>query len=85
LVQLIDEMDRAEAAILQPSAEREAAECLRLEAENADLEMLVRRQQDLVRRLQRFLAEAEAERLAIEDEKSRILSTTGAASQSSPW
>jgi hypothetical protein len=80
LMQLLEEMDRAEAAPLQASAAWEEADCQRLEAQNAELETLVRRQEALVRKLERFFAAAEAERHAIEVEKSRILSTSGAAS-----
>lgn len=84
LAELIHEIESAEAAALRPSVEREEAECLSLEAQNAALAALVQRQENLVHRLQRVLAEAKAERHAIEEEKARILGGSGVASGTTP-
>src|SRR5947207_2187923 len=74
LAGMIEEIDRAEAASLQPSVEREEAECLRLEAQNAALATLLERRQALTGKLEQVLAEAKAEEEAIEEELARILS-----------
>jgi ATPase subunit of ABC transporter with duplicated ATPase domains len=74
LAVLIQEVESDEMATLQASARREEAECLRLEAQNAALEALIRREERVLSRLKRVLAEANAERHAIEEEKARILS-----------
>ena len=76
LLALIQELESAEAAALQLSAQGEEAEYLRLEAQNSALEALVRRQEQLLVRLERVLAEAASERHAIEEEKARILSSS---------
>lgn len=73
LAALIQEIESAEIASLQASARREEAECLQLEAQNAALQALVRREERLLSRLRRVLDEAKAERHAIEEEKTRIL------------
>ena len=65
LDQLIDEMDRAEAILLHPSAEREEAECQRLEAQNAELEAVVRYQESLHSKLEGFLVKSVAGRRVI--------------------
>src|SRR5712692_4239117 len=74
LAGMIEEIDRAEAASLQPSVEREEAECLRLEAQNAALAALLERRQALAGKLEQVLAEAKAEDDTIEEELARILS-----------
>jgi len=77
---LIEELDRAEAASLQPSVEREEAECLRLETQNADLAALLERRQALASKLEHVLTEAKAEDDTIEGELARILSNSEAVS-----
>jgi hypothetical protein len=73
LAGMIEEIDRAEAASLQSSAEQEEAECLRLEAQNAALSTLLQRRQALARKLEQVLVEAKSEEESIKEELARIL------------
>jgi hypothetical protein len=74
LAQMVEEIESAEAAYLRPATERLRAERSQIQARSAALQRLVRRKEELARRLARTLAEAKAERHAIEEEQSRILS-----------
>ncbi len=84
LAGLIAELDGTEAACLQPSAEREEADLMRLEAQNAALADLLERRALLAHKLQQVLAEAKAEEDAIEEELARILSSSEAVSGATP-
>lgn len=70
---LIQEIEDAEAAYLEPATERLARECEILQAQNRELEALVRRKEALRARLESTLANAQAERQAIDEEAARIL------------
>ena len=77
-VQLIEEK---EALYLRPATERIRQERLLLEEQNQELQVLVRRQERLERRLKRFLALSASERDKINAQVQAILNanTTGAA------
>jgi hypothetical protein len=81
LARMIDEIVSAEATFLSPATDRLRAERVRVQARNAALQRLVRRKEALARRLEQTLAEAKAERHAIEEAQSRLLS--GSATPSS--
>jgi hypothetical protein len=80
LARLVQELEAAEASALTPAAERLRQEREALQAQNRLLEVLARRKEALVLRLREFLAEAQAERRAIECELAAVL----AGSQGSP-
>ena len=80
LAVLIQELEAAEAAYLAPATQRLSREREAIEAQNHSLEDLARRKESLVRRLHDFVAEAEAERRAIDSELAAVLAET----QSSP-
>src|SRR5687767_5050200 len=80
LAGMIEELERTEAAYLQPSVEREEAECRRLEAQNAALSTLLQRRQALAHKLEQILEEATAEDEAIKEELARILDSSEAVS-----
>jgi hypothetical protein len=73
LALLFQELESGEAAYLTPAAERLRQEREALEARNRTLEALASRKEALVRRLRDFLAEAQAERRAIETELAAVL------------
>ena len=77
-VQLIED---AEAVYLRPATERIRQESLRLEEQNRALQALVRREERLARRLERFLALSASERARINAQVRAILNAnpTGAA------
>jgi hypothetical protein len=83
LAGMIEEIERAEAAYLEPSARREEAECQRLEVQNAALSALLQRRQALAGRLEQVLVEATAEEKEIEEELARILGSGAAVSGTS--
>jgi len=70
---LTEELEAVEAASLKPPTERMRTDREQLEAENHALETLVRRKQELARRMVDFLAEVREERRAIEGELSAVL------------
>jgi predicted nucleic acid-binding Zn-ribbon protein len=70
---LIREIEDAEASYLDPANERLAHECETLEAQNRELEALVKRKEALRTRLESILAEAQSERQAIDQEISRMV------------
>jgi peroxiredoxin len=73
LTLLVQELEAAEAAYLSPTTQRLRQEREVLEQQNRTLEALLHRKESLVRRLGVFLAEAQAERRAIERELSAVL------------
>ena len=73
LSQLVKELEAAEAAYLAPTTQRVRQERESLEEQNRCLEALIRRKEDLVRRLRDFLAETQAERQAIARELTAVL------------
>jgi hypothetical protein len=73
LEQLIRQVETVEAAYLRPAVERTRQERLQKEAQNVALKTLIRRQERLVRRLERFLALSRAEHEAINTELAHIL------------
>jgi hypothetical protein len=73
LAGLLKELEAAEAAYLRPATERLRAEREILEKQNRTLEVLAHRKEGLLRRLRDFLAEAKAERHAIERELDAVL------------
>ena len=72
LQRMIQEVEDAEAAYLSPAIERTRSERLRVEEQNRALKQLVRRQERFARRLERFLADSQAERQALQAELARI-------------
>jgi hypothetical protein len=76
LARLVQELETAESDYLTPAAERLRQERRSLESQNQTLEALVLRKESLVRRLRDFLAEAQAERRAIESELAAVLAGT---------
>lgn len=75
LALLVQELEAVEAAYLNPATQRLRQERRTLEEKNRSLETLVRRKETLARRLCDFLAEAQAERKAIERELTAVLSS----------
>jgi hypothetical protein len=73
LALLVKELEAAEAGYLTPATERLRQERETLEAQNRALEVLGRRKEVLALRLRDFLAEAQAERQAIESEFAAVL------------
>lgn len=73
LALLVQELEAAEAAYLTPVTERLRQERETLETQNRTLEVLAFRKEALVLRLRDFLAEAQAERRAIECELAAAL------------
>jgi hypothetical protein len=73
LALLVQELEAAEATYLTPATERLRQERETVEAQNRTLEVLAHRKELLVQRLRAFLAEAQAERLAIESEVAAAL------------
>jgi len=73
LTLLIDELEAAEARYLRPATQRLRDEREIVETQNRALEVLVRRKERLAQRLEDFLAEAQAERRAIEGELAAVL------------
>jgi hypothetical protein len=80
MVQMIEEIERAEAAYLRPATERLRADRVEVASQNEALQGVLQRKAALVRRLEQTLAEATAERDALAEEVNRILS--GAAGPS---
>lgn len=73
LARLTQEIEAGEANYLAPATERLRRERESLEAQNRTLQVLARRKQALLLRLRDFLAEAQAERRAIETELAAVL------------
>jgi hypothetical protein len=73
LTLLMDELQAAEARYLRPATQRLQDEREIVEAQNRALEVLLRRKERLAQRLEDFLAEAQAERRAIEGELAAVL------------
>src|SRR6266404_4618077 len=76
LALLVQELEAAEATYLTPATERLRQERRTLETQNGALEVLALRKETLVLRLRDFLAEAQAERRAIECELAAVLAGT---------
>jgi len=74
LAQMIEEVERAEAAYLRPATERLRADRAEFTRQNGALQGVLQRKEALVRRLEQTLAEARTERDALEEEVNRILS-----------
>ena len=70
---LVQELEAAEASYLAPATERLGQERQLLETQNRRLELLACRKKALVLRLRNFLAEAQAERQAIDGELAAVL------------
>ncbi len=73
LAQVLQELEAAEATYLTPATQRLRQERESLGAQNCTLEALARRKEALVLRLRDFLAQAHAERQAIECELATLL------------
>ena len=73
---LVQELEAAEASYLTPATQRLRQEREALETQNRTLEALALRREALVRRLRDFLAEAQAERRAIDRELAAVLAAT---------
>ena len=73
----LSEESRKERKALQFATEYLHLERLKMEAQNAEIESLIVRQEQLKTRLHEFLTEAQAERKAIEQERARILTPGG--------
>ncbi|MDP6111355.1 MAG: hypothetical protein QF437_07115, partial [Planctomycetota bacterium] len=73
LTLLIQEIEIAEAAYLNPATKRLRKDRENIESQNRALESLVRRKEILVNRLQTVLEESQAEREAIQEETVRVL------------
>lgn len=73
LALLTEELETAEASYLTPATERIRREREAVEAQNRALDALALRKEALVRRLHDFLAEAQAERRAIDGELAAAL------------
>ncbi len=73
LTLLIEELQAAEARYLTPATQRLRDERKIIEAQNHALDGLMRRKERLAQRLEDFLAEAQAERRAIEGELAAVL------------
>jgi hypothetical protein len=73
LASLAQELEAAEAAVLTPATERLRQDREILEVQNQNLEVLALRKEAFVRRLSAFLAEAQAERRAIDGELALVL------------
>lgn len=69
----VQELQSAEATYLAPATQRLRQERETVDSQNRTLEILTRRKDALVRRLHDFLAEAKAERQAIEGELAAVL------------
>lgn len=76
-VQLIEDK---EAAYLRPATERIRQERLRLQEQNQELQILLRRKERLERRLERMLALSAAEREKINAQVAAILNATAVGS-----
>jgi hypothetical protein len=74
LASTIEEIESAAAASLRPATERLRAERAQIQERTAALQRLVRRKEALARHLEQTLAQAKAERRAIQEEQNRILS-----------
>ena len=70
---LVQELEAAEAGYLTPATQRLRQERENLETQNRTLEVLAHRKEALLLRLRDFLAEAQAERRAIECELATVL------------
>jgi small-conductance mechanosensitive channel len=73
LESLIQELQSAEAIYLGPATERLREERQRLDAQNHALETLARRREALAQHLRDVLAEAQAERRAIQGDLAALL------------
>jgi hypothetical protein len=73
LARLIEELQADEAAYLTAALQRMRQESQVLESQNRRLERLARRKETLAVRLREFVAEAQAERRAIEHELAAVL------------
>lgn len=73
LAHLVQELEGAEATYLTPAVQRLRQEREALETQNRTLEALALRKEALVLRLRDFLAEAQAERQAIDRELAAVL------------
>jgi chromosome segregation ATPase len=79
LTAMIEEIEIAEAAYLGPAIQRLEGECAQVEAQNAALQGLIQRKQEMIRRLEQILAETKAEEDAIQEELRRVLSGSAPA------
>lgn len=68
---------RREQAALQAATERMRTERLEVEAQNRELQALIKREETLAAHLREVLAASRAERQAIEAEKCRLFSAVG--------
>ena len=75
LASMVKELEAAEAAYLTPATKRLRTERETVEAQNRTLEALAFRRAALAQRLRQFLAEAQAERRAIDGELAAVLGT----------
>jgi hypothetical protein len=73
LAGIIQRLDEAEAALLSPSTGSLIAERLAVETQNEALRRLLEREEALAARIRAAIAEARAERSAIEQEAAQIL------------
>jgi hypothetical protein len=69
LAAMFEQIESADAAALRPATERLPAERAQLQEQTAALQRLVRRKEALARRLEQTIAQAKAERRAIQEEQ----------------
>lgn len=73
LARMIEELEEEEAAYLRPANQRLDAKIHRTQEQNRILKSLIRRQQTLIRRMERLLASSQQEQQLIDREVQRIL------------
>ena len=73
LARMIQELEEEEAAYLRPANQRLDEKIRRTQEQNRILKSLVRRQQTLIRRMERLLADSQQEQQSINKEVQRIL------------
>lgn len=76
LAVLTHALEAAEASYLEPATQKLRQERETIDAQNKSLHELARRKESLVRGLRAFLAEAEAERRAIDCDLAAVLAET---------
>lgn len=75
LLELTSDLESAEAAYLAPATQRLKREGELMESQIRNLQVLVQRKREFVRRLRTFLIEAESERREIDSELAAVLAS----------
>ncbi len=73
LARMIHELEAEEAAYLRPANQRLDAKIRRTQEQNRILKNLARRQQTIIRRMERLLADSQKEQQSIDREVKRVL------------